>query len=341
MSTGTPVTVGAELPEYEIKDQAYNTKPPSAKHAQRKWSLYMATKRINISLCLVIDPCAGGGILTKGFAPHALLFDLKPKPGLGIIAKDLFTLTEDDLPANDPRARIVVANPPFNRDFVYRFFKHMDTLKPSLMLLILPDRFRADPEMLHGWRCVRHGPMPPNSFENQMKEDGCVCVRVSWQVWEPCEQEAPGQPWNTEWLARVDGEHDGDTRPEFFVLPRNPKNCKGGMRTCKLTGPASHNGLVGIRKAARKKARRVPPQLITTTKGRPSAVSNRESPLPRIAVSFGAELDWAPGEKRKFLEEVLVEMWEEHPEYTERALRPLDIKLALYEALTTRQSAHR
>lgn len=323
-------------------DQAYYTEPLSAEHAQRGWECYLNIKGMIISLCLVIDPCAGGGILTKWFAPDALLFDLKPT-GSGIIAKDLFTLTEDDLPANDLRPRIVVANPPFNRGFVYRFFAHMDTLHPRVMLLILPDRFRADPEMLHGWRCVRHGPMPPNSFENQMKEDGCVCVRVSWQVWEPCEQEAPGQPWNTEWLARVGGEHDGDTRPEFFVLPRNPKNCKGGMRTCKLTGPASHNGPVGlrIRKAARKKARRVPPQLITTTKGRPSAASNRESLLPRIAVSFGEELDWSPGEKRKFLEEVLEEMWEEHPEYTERALRPLDIKIALHKALTTRQSAHR
>jgi len=36
---------------------------------------------------------------------------------------------------------------------------------------------------------------------------------------------------------------------------------------------------------------------------------------------------------------VLVEMWREHPEYTERALRPLDIKLALHEALTARPSA--
>lgn len=327
---------------HEISDQAYYTAPLSAKHAQRGWGEYLDIKGLIIGDSLVIDPCAGGGELTKGFAPHALLFDLKPT-GLGIIAKDLFTLTEGDLPANDLRSRIVVANPPFNRGFVYRFFDHMATLHPRVMLLILPDRFRADPEMPHGWRCVRHGPMLPNSFEYQRKPGGRVCVRVSWQVWEPCEQEAPGQPWNTEWLARVDGEHDGGTRPEFFVLPRNPKNCKGGMRTCKLTGPASHNGPVGlrIRKAARKKARRVPPQLITTTKGRPSAVSNRESLLPRIAVSFGEELDWSPGEKRKFLEGVLEEMWEEHPEYTERALRPLDIKIALHKALTIRQSAHR
>jgi hypothetical protein len=133
----------------------------------------------------VVCPCAGEGVLTRGFIPNALLFDKHPKPELGV--KQSCYLRLDLGALGDPI--LIIENPPFGRQHVVRFFNRMASFRQvKIMAIIMPDRFRADQldwlgrdELDPRFHCIDHLPLPYGSFEDA---GGSIAqIQTSFQIW--------------------------------------------------------------------------------------------------------------------------------------------------------------
>lgn len=286
------------LTRHDPKHQAFYTTPEGSTSAADGVKDHVITTdglSIEEGNYVVVDPAAGDGALTKGHFDDALLFDINPPPDRpDIKQQDFFTLT--DLPVGD-KVIIFHVNPPFNK-FI-EFFDHMANFNPGIISVIAPDRFRADCNMRPGWVCVAHKPMKPSWFTNEIKREqgkvGKVNVKITHQIWVPCDITDPRQPSTTNWLVRVNDEITVDEAHEvFYVTHANPKSYE--------------------RQFGRK--------VITRSK--------RPEGCRQTRVSF--DLPGATGaQKKKFLRHAVVKMWKDHPAFTDMTLHELNLKLAIHE----------
>ncbi|MEL0212207.1 MAG: hypothetical protein VW891_16780, partial [Novosphingobium sp.] len=89
----------------------------------------------------LVCPCAGQGVLSRGFAPKALLFDKHPKPEYGVKQSDYMNLNVGALGDKI----MILENPPFDKDHAVKFFNRMASFRQvGYIFVICPDRFRAD-----------------------------------------------------------------------------------------------------------------------------------------------------------------------------------------------------
>ena len=243
-----------------------------------------------------VCPCAGQGVLSRGFAPKALLFDKHPKPEHGVKQSDYMDL---DIGALGDKI-MILENPPFGQGNVVKFFNRMASFRQvGHIFVISPDRFRADQLSWNGrdelnpyFHCVAFMPLPYRAFENA--SGSIPQIQTSFQIW---------------------------------VRKETPRAGYTGVKVGKLRVSAADADW-WVKREKPETASRRSVELVTEYK------FYRNGKSTGIPVKFPPGIDRAEG--KKILLAAIEKMWAEYPQHSKLSLHPGNLKLHLDELLAAR-----